>query len=125
MPESAAIDVADASQPEQGPAAEDPYAMETPFDCFRRPDVIETLRSHPQTRPYSLDSGFLKQIENMKNAKTQQEESCIAMSDPRLMQAMGVLQDWGLTVTEKEMKHAAVRKVRSLCCLSSHASRSR
>ena len=82
------------------------YSMETPFDCFKRPDVIEQLRNHPTTRPYSLDSGFLAQVERMKNAKTQQEQGSVCMADPRLMQAMAALQNWGLTVTEKEQKHA-------------------
>ena len=118
---TSAVDVSDKEEPEkekspyipvpdghEGPNP-DPcgdYSMETPFDCFKRPDVIEQLRNHPTTRPYSLDSGFLAQVERMKNAKTQQEQGSVCMADPRLMQAMAALQNWGLTVTEKEQKHA-------------------
>ena len=93
--------------PEDKPQAQsDPYAMETPFDCFKRPDVMETLRSHPQTRPYSLDSGLMATIEKLRVCEDQQQQANLAMSDPRLMQAMGVLQGWGLKVEEKDVKHA-------------------
>uniref|UniRef100_A0A7S2DKE3 Uncharacterized protein n=1 Tax=Haptolina brevifila TaxID=156173 RepID=A0A7S2DKE3_9EUKA len=80
--------------------------MEGPFDCFKRPDVIEQLRSHPQTRAYSLDSGFMRTIEDLQNTTDQQALASKAMSDPRLMQAMGALQGWRLDVTEDEVKHA-------------------
>jgi tetratricopeptide (TPR) repeat protein len=90
--------------PERDPYGD--YSMETPFDCFKRPDVLEQLRNHPTTRPYSLDSGFLKQVERMAAANTQQEQGSVCMADPRLMQAMAALQGWGLSCTEKEVKHA-------------------
>lgn len=119
MPDAAAsesIDVSDVSEAEKAYAAgegEDPpwdsYTSETPFDCFKRPDVIDQLRQHPVTRPYSLDQGFLNQIEEIKkldSKKDQQKISSMIMKDPRMTQAMSALQGWGLSVTEKEMKHA-------------------
>lgn len=85
------------------------YSMEaTPFDVFKRPDVMEQLRKHPLTRPYSLDSGFVKQVERIANTTCQQEQAAIGMADPRLVQAMGALSGWKetVTLTEKDMKHA-------------------
>jgi tetratricopeptide (TPR) repeat protein len=115
----APVDVSESSEPVGDPEDDtdmaayeaqykaDPYKdVETPFDCFKRPDVLEQLRAHPQTRPYSLDSGFLATIEKLKNAKGQQEQARLAMNDPRMTQAMAVLQGWGLSVTEAEVKHA-------------------
>lgn len=77
--------------------------------CFKRPDVHEQLRSHPVTRPYSLDSGFIKQVDTiakLDGEKDQQKIASMVMSDPRLTQAMSALQGWGLSVTDKEAKHA-------------------
>jgi len=86
----------------------DPYAMETPFDCFKRPDVLDTLRKHPSTQKHMLDTGFLERLEQLRTVdpKDQQKQANLTMNDPRIMQAMGVLQDWGLSFTEKELKHA-------------------
>ena len=115
------VDVSDVTEEEKARAAgegedepwpaygSDKYAMETPFDCFRRPDVFEQLRAHPVTQAYSLDTGFCRQIEELQkldNDKDQQKISSMVMADPRLTQAMSALQGWGLTVTEKEVKHA-------------------
>ena len=107
------VDVADPSalppaSTAAGPAASAPPAVEhdesteTPFDCFKRPNVHELLRNHPTTRPYSLDTGFLKTIDEVAKCEDQQKQSSLIMKDPRLVQAMGALQGWGLTVTEKE-----------------------
>ena len=61
------------------------------------------------TRPYSLDRGFVKQVDELAkldSEKDQQKIGSMVMADPRLTQAMAALQGWGLTVTEKEAKHA-------------------
>ena len=60
-------------KPKHGPDSDDPYKMETPFDCFKRPDVLDQLASHPVTRPYSLDSGFRKQIEMLQTLDSEKE----------------------------------------------------
>ena len=112
QPPDSTVDVSDANSPEDDgtePVPPDPYAMETPFDCFKRPNVRELLMQHPTTRPYSLDSGFLASVDkvaSLDSMKDQQAMASIVMNDPRLTQAMAALQGWGLTVTEKEAKKA-------------------
>ena len=76
-----------------------------PFDCFRQPDVWEKLRSHPDTRQYMTDSGYVTTIEFLRTAKTQKETKDY-MEDPRVMQSMAALQGWGLTVSSEEMGKA-------------------
>ena len=76
-----------------------------PFDCFRQPDVLTKLRSHPHTRQYMTDSGFIQSVEFLRTAKTQQETRTY-MEDPRVMQAMAALQGWGLSVTSEDLGKA-------------------
>ena len=83
--------------------------IESPLDCWKRPDLHEQLRAHPVTRPYSLDSGFIRQVDELAGLdsdKDQQKMGAMIMNDPRLTQAVSALQGWNLTVSEKETKHA-------------------
>ena len=87
------------------------------------------LRSHPTTRGYSLDSGFLAQVEKLSKmdtaGKDQQAAGALVMNDPRLTQAMAALQGWGLTVTDKEARsshqdsQAQLQKLTRSCCQNS------
>ena len=83
-------------------------AGETPFDCFKRDDLWEMLAGHPDTRPHVADTGFRETIEKLRQDETgnQQAFAQLSMKDPRVMQAMAVLQGWRLGVTEDEIKHA-------------------
>ena len=92
---------------EHEPAATaNPYAMEGPFDCFKRPDIFEQLRFHPTTRSYAFDTGFIKSIEEVRTIKDDQALASRVLGDPRLTQTMGALQGWGLSVTEDELRKA-------------------
>ena len=65
--------------PEDESWRNDPYKPpEMPFDCFKRPNVMEQLAQHPHTRPYCLDSGFLEGVRRMQNARTQQAAAASA-----------------------------------------------
>ena len=77
--------------PERDPYGD--YSMETPFDCFKRPDVLEQLRNHPTTRPYSLDSGFLKQVERIRSP-------CVRPPDAASRNAWAQVSDRGSTLSD-------------------------
>ena len=90
------------------PAAQAPEADELthgPFDSFRQPGVWDKLKAHPDTRPYVTDKGFVDSVEFLRTATTQAETKKFT-EDPRIMQAIGALQGWSLTVTPEEMGKA-------------------
>ena len=67
--------------------------MDDPFACFQRDDLWDVLARHPDTRPHVADTGFREAIEKLRGGgQDPQSRAAAAMKDPRVMQAVAVLQ---------------------------------
>ena len=105
-PETGAASESPAGAPTPMGPETDPFAMEGPFDCFKRREIWDQLRSHPTTRQFAFDTGFVKSVEDLQKTTEPQALAAKALADPRLMQAMGALQGWGLDVAESDLRKA-------------------
>ena len=76
-----------------------------PLDAFRRPDVLERLAQHPDTRPYVVDSGFREALEKLRTG-SHEGGPRILQHDPRLVQALGVLNGIRVTASEADVRAA-------------------
>jgi len=96
--------------------------MGDPFtQALRSEDLMEKLAANPETRKHLADQGFLEQLKKLqamatdpaidfsdwnKASEVSQKVARTAANDPRLMQALMVLQGFGLTVDESDYKKA-------------------
>ena len=85
-----------------------PPAPPTPSDpLLARPEQeqLKTLASHPSTRPYVVDSGFLAGFSELRTATPDGRQRLISR-DPRLAQAFSVLSGINLSISEADVRHA-------------------
>ena len=76
-----------------------------PLEAFRRSDVFETLACHPDTRPHVVDAGFREAVSKLRTSSHEGGMRLI-QHDPRLVQAMGVLNGHRVSATEADVRAA-------------------
>jgi tetratricopeptide (TPR) repeat protein len=76
-----------------------------PLEAFRRSDVFETLACHPDTRPHVVDAGFREALSKLRTSSHEGGMRLI-QHDPRLVQAMGVLNGHRVSATEADVRAA-------------------
>jgi len=93
-----------------------------PFtQALRSNDLMDKLAANPDTRQHLADPGFMEQLRKLqaiaadptvdwsdwtKASEVSQKIARSSANDPRIMQALMVLQGFGLTVEEKDLKRA-------------------